>query len=124
MNAPEPRPREKTPEEKAREAKLKALVNDIYGSVLKTANEILHNCKTFPISVLQLKDPSYTEMAAHLRRLCSIIDLLVIDGDTQYTASKARDYTDFAHDVAKAIEAGDQSRLNDLIAILNRRPFT
>lgn len=103
---------------------LRALVDSIYASVLAAANEILYNCKTFPMTVLQLKDPSYSEIAVQLRKLCGFMELMIIDGHTEYTVSKAKDYTDFAHDVAKAIEIGDEAKLNELIEILDRRPFT
>lgn len=105
---------------------LKQLIERLYDEVLRGANHILQNCKAFPMSILQLKDPSYSEMAAQLRKLCGFMEFLInpdLD-EVEYAVTKAKEYTDFAHDVAKAIEAGDQIRLNELISILDKRSFS
>jgi len=106
---------------------LRDLVYSIYGKVLQTTNEILSNCKTFDISILQMEDPSYEEIADQLTETAGILwaisDEFPDDPEGFHVAAKSVEYIQDVKGIAKAIRQGDEERLNELVAKLDRRPF-
>ena len=109
------------------DGELRSLITEIYEKVLQTTNNILHNCKTFDISILQLKDPSYEEIAKQLEEaafiLFTISDDFPDDAEGFHMATKAAEYTQDVRDIAKAIRNDDEDELNKLVSKLDRRPF-
>lgn len=97
------------------------LVDRIYDTVLVGANKVLRNCRMFSIEVLKLDDPSYTQIASHLRKLCEILEDL--DDDTELRVTKALEYANHIRLIAAAIETGDEDGLNRHVEELNRRSF-
>ncbi|MCB8889928.1 hypothetical protein [Vreelandella malpeensis] len=97
------------------------MVQRIYGTVLGGANKVLRNCKKFPIEVLQLEDPTYTQMAQHLRELCAMLEAL--DDDSNLLVTKAHEYANHVRAIAAAIEMGDQSLLDRMVEELDKRSF-
>lgn len=104
---------------------LKELVDKVYQELLGTTNRILHNCKSFEISVLQLEDPSYEQIADQLGEasdiLWSISDHFPDDPDGMHLAFKASDYAQIVKNIAKAIRSADKDELKKLVSELDRR---
>lgn len=100
----------------------KQLVEDVYNQVLHSANLVLRNCKNFTISVLQLEDPTYAQIAEQLKDLCDILDDLS-DSDPDLKIAKAREYADHVRLIAAAIEIEDEESLNRHVQELDRRSF-
>lgn len=93
----------------------------IYEAIIAGANRVLRNCKTFSIEVLKLDDPSYTEIASHLRKLSEILEEL--DDDRDLRVTKALEYTNHIRLIADAIDTGDQAVLDRHVEALDRRSF-
>lgn len=110
-----------TPEEESQERK--QVVDDLYNHVLRMANRILHNCKNYNISILAKENPSYSEIAEHMRKVCSLMQVVSDDINGDHKASKAREYAYQIGQIAEAIESEDEESLKKLTEELNRRPF-
>jgi len=106
----------------------KDLIDAAYEKVLQTTNNILHNCKTFDISVLQLKDPSYEQIAKQLEEVATILWTICNDfpddPEGYHMAAKAKEYTQDVRSIAEAIRRDDQTELDRLVSKLDRRPFS
>lgn len=100
----------------------KKLVEEVYDQVRQSANLVLRNCKKFDISVLQLEDPTYSQMADQLKDLCDILDDLG-DSDPDLKIAKAREYANHVRLIAAAIETEDEDLLNRHVRELDRRSF-
>lgn len=95
----------------------------LYDAVLHAANRVLHQTKNYSISVLKLENPTYAEIAAQFREVCSIIDLLASQIDDSHTAQKAQEYVGCMEGIAKAIDADDADALESFIKQLDMRSF-
>lgn len=100
----------------------KKLIDEVYDLVIAGANRVLRNCKTFSIEVLKLDDPSYTQVASHLRVLCEILEDLD-DEDIDLRVTKALEYANHVRLIAAAIDKGDQEILDRLVRELDKRSF-
>ncbi|WP_062269486.1 hypothetical protein [Endozoicomonas arenosclerae] len=103
-----------------------ALVQAIYDKIIQVSSRVLRSAQTFNIDILKLEDPSYTEMAASLEKVCNLIEHLIKTHDLEtheWTLTKARDYTEFVANVAKAIAADDEVELERLTKEMNTRSF-
>jgi len=101
----------------------RAVVQALYDRVIQVANQFLHNAKHFRIEVLQLRDPSYEELAEKIDRLCKVISILCEDVDDPLTGQKAYEYCAFMKGMAVAIKDCDTTELNRLTRELDRRSF-
>ncbi|MEA3250173.1 MAG: hypothetical protein U9Q35_01115 [Pseudomonadota bacterium] len=99
----------------------KYTVDRIYELVLGGANRVLRNCRTFSVEVLKLDDPTYTQIASHLRKLCEILEDL--DDDSEMRVTKALEYTNHIRLIAAAIDTGDQEVLDRHVGELEKRSF-
>lgn len=99
----------------------KGLIDQVYDTVLLGANRTLRNCKTFSVEMLKLEDPTYAQIAKHLRKLCDLLEDL--DDDTNLRVTKAREYADHVRLIAAAIDKGDQEILDRLVEELDKRSF-
>lgn len=97
------------------------LIDRIYEAILHGANKVLRNCTMFSIEVLKLDDPSYAQIALHLRKLCEILDEM--DDDSELRVTKAREYTNHIRLIAAAIDTDDEASLNRHVEELSRRSF-
>lgn len=106
---------------------LRDLVESAYAEILRTASQILRNCKLFSIEILQQENPSYEEMAEQLEEVAKIIEAIQSsypkDADGFRTAVKAKEYTQNIANIARAIRFGDRGLLQEYINELGRRPF-
>jgi len=102
-------------------------VLDIYHELLKSSNSVLHKCTRFKIELLQLENPSISEIAEQLLEAASIIwtisDDFPDDAEGYHVASKANEYAQQVKLIAKAIKREDQTELDRLVQELKRRPF-
>lgn len=101
----------------------KQLVDELYSKVLHVANRFLHSAKNFNLSVLQLENPSYAEIAAQMTKLASLIKILCDDIGDCHTGFKAQEYCDLMVNMASAITNDSQDELEQVINLLNRKPF-
>lgn len=97
------------------------IVEKVYNAVLAGANKVLRNCKKFPMEVLRLEDPTYSQIAEHLRTLCDLLDDL--DDDSNLLVTKAREYANHVRGIAASIDMDDQELLDRLVADLDKRSF-
>lgn len=100
-------------------------VQEAYAAVLQIANEVLRVCKFFSLEVLQLENPSITQIAHGLHLICDIMESLAkmdLDGDT-HTPTKAREYAVHIRCIAAAVDDGDENELQRQISSLNQRSF-
>lgn len=97
------------------------LVNRVYDVLLGSANRVLRNCRRFSIEMLKLDDPTYSEIASHLRELCEILEDL--DDDSDLKVTKAKEYANHVRLIAAAIETGDQTTLDRHVEELDKRSF-
>jgi hypothetical protein len=93
----------------------------LYFEVIRTSNYFLHNCKHFAIEVLQAERPTYAEVAAIMKQLSGIIEILAADFDPMM-GQKSRDYCELMSLIGVAIEVGDRVALTTLVTELERRP--
>lgn len=102
----------------------KEIVNELYEYVILTSSRVLHNAKNFSIAVLKLEnDPTYTEIAEHMEEITAIINLISDDFDEDFTAGKAKEYSDCVTKIANAIVEGDEEELSRLVEELDKRSF-
>ncbi|ANB67652.1 hypothetical protein [Aeromonas veronii] len=99
------------------------LVEDLYIRVLEVANKFLHNAKNYKISILQLENPTYEDVAKVMHQIAGIITALCDDLDDPLTGQKANEYVMLMQEIASAITADDQGRLQHAVDVLDRRPF-
>lgn len=105
------------------------LVEQMYARVLQTVNRILHNARHYKIEVLQLENPSYAEIAGHLKQMCQLMEVLANDlpemagANHVYTVSKAHEYTEYVIKIAEAITKDDAESLNKICEELDGRSF-
>ncbi|WP_448056043.1 hypothetical protein [Aeromonas caviae] len=99
------------------------LVEDLYVRVLEVANRFLHNAKNYKISILQLENPTYEDVAKVMHQIAGIIKVLCDDLDDPLTGHKATEYVMLMQEIASAITADDQGRLQHAVEVLDRRPF-
>lgn len=104
-------------------SKQQRTVDILYDSLLHAANRVLHQAKNYSISVLKLENPTYAEIAAQFREVCSIIDLLASQIDDSHTAQKAREYVGCMEGIAKAIDDDDSEALDSFVKQLDMRSF-
>ncbi|AMO56427.1 hypothetical protein GZ77_06450 [Endozoicomonas montiporae] len=111
---------------------LDTLVRELYDTVLLESSKVLRNAKRFSIQVLKEEDnPSYEQIADDLLFICELLDALInhdrIKDDeyteNHWTLSRAKDYARFVQDVAKAIQAGDETRIKALTTQADRWSF-
>ncbi|QXH96132.1 hypothetical protein HU749_007020 [Pseudomonas ogarae] len=95
----------------------------LYDAVLHAANRVLHQAKNYSISVLKLENPTYAEIAAQFREVCTIIGLLAEQIDDAHTAQKAAEYVSCMEGIAKAIDEDDSDALDRFVKQLDMRPF-
>lgn len=100
-----------------------AMVQHLYDSLLHAANRVLHQAKTFHISVLQLENPSYAQIAEQFRHVASLIAFLADQIDDSLTGHKADEYVCCMEGIAKAIDADDAEALKKFVDQLDKRPF-
>ncbi|NWF09962.1 hypothetical protein HX810_20030 [Pseudomonas salomonii] len=98
-------------------------VRHLYESLLNAANRVLHQAKNFHISVLQLENPTYAEIAEHFRQVALLISFLADEIDDSLTGDKADEYVSCMEGIAKAIDADDAAALNEFVKQLDARPF-
>lgn len=101
----------------------KRLVQHLYDSLLHAANRFLHQAKNYSISVLQLENPTYAEIAAQFREVAELIAFLAEQVNDALTGDKAKEYVDCMVGIAKAIEEDDKEALNAFVNHLDKRPF-
>lgn len=98
-------------------------VRHLYDALLHAANRVLHQAKNFHISVLQLENPTYAEVAAQFREVASLISFLASQIDDSLTGAKADEYVSCMEGIALAIDADDANALNEFVKQLDARPF-
>lgn len=107
---------------------LRGLVEKAYENILGTANRILRNCRTFTINRLQEEDPTYEQIAEHLRDVANVIGAVhqayPHDAEGFRTAAKAKEYATNVANIAAAIKLGDSALLKEFTVELERRPFS
>ena len=101
----------------------KQLVDELYSGVLQVANRFLHNAENFGLSVLQLENPSYAEIAAHMKNIARLINFLCEDIGDLHTGYKAHEYCDLMVSMADAITNDNHVELKAVVNTLNRKPF-
>jgi hypothetical protein len=94
----------------------------LYELILATANRFLRNAKMFEISILQDHNPTYEELANIMHRLAKLVYDMVDDVDPMM-AHKAAEYVQIMTDMAIAITADDDVKLQSLITELDNKPF-
>lgn len=102
------------------------VIQAIYEKVILESSKVLRNAKMFSIDILKQEDPSYSEMAEILHKVCNLIDHLVETNglvEHEWTCVKARDYSKFVADVAKAIAEDDEVELERLTEEMDKRSF-
>ena len=90
---------------------------------MHVANRFLHNAKNFNLSVLQLENPSYAEIAAQMTKISNLIQVMCDDIGDCHTGFKAQEYCQLMVSMAKAITDESQDELQNVINILNGKPF-
>ncbi|MCF5804334.1 MULTISPECIES: hypothetical protein [Pseudomonas syringae group] len=98
-------------------------VEILYNALLHAANRVLHQAKNYSISVLKLENPTYAQIAAQFREVCTIIGLLTDQIDDPHTAQKAQEYVGCMEGIAQAIDADDSEALNSFVKQLDTRSF-
>ncbi|MEH6502025.1 MAG: hypothetical protein V7751_21830 [Pseudoalteromonas distincta] len=98
-------------------------VEKLYERVIETANKFLTNAKTFNISVLKLHNPTYAQIAAELRQLAQVLDVLAEQIDDGFTGFKAHEYVSYMERIAKAIDQGCTDTLDAVVEELDKRSF-
>lgn len=93
----------------------------LYDSILKTSNTFLYNCKYFAMPVLQEEDPSYAEMARHMKKVATIIHIVADEFDPMM-CHKAFEYCELMTAMGVAVDSGDKLLLSRLVAELERKP--
>gem|GEM_PF-1418067 len=104
-------------------SKKQKAVETLYNALLHAANRVLHQAKNYSISVLKLENPTYAEIAAQFREVCTIIDLLANQIDDPHTAQKAQEYVGCMEGIAKAIDEDDAEALDSFVKQLDMRSF-
>lgn len=99
------------------------VVRHLYDSLLHAANRVLHQAKNFHISVLQLENPTYAEIAAQFREVASLINFLADEIDDSLTGTKANEYVSCMEGIARAIDADDANALSEFVKQLDARSF-
>lgn len=99
------------------------VIEHLYDLLLTTANRFLHQAKNFSISVLQLENPTYAQIAKQFREVAELIDLLAKQVDDAITGDKAKEYISCMEGIAKAIEDDDSEALDRFVQLLDKRPF-
>jgi hypothetical protein len=99
------------------------VVRHLYDALLHAANRVLHQAKNFHISVLQLENPTYAQVAEQFREVASLITFLANDIDDSLTSAKADEYVSCMEGIARAIDADDADALNKFVKQLDERPF-
>lgn len=98
-------------------------VRHLYDALLHAANRVLHQAKNFHISVLQLENPTYAQVAEQFREVASLISFLASEIDDSLTGAKADEYVSCMEGIARAIDADDANALNEFVKQLDARPF-
>lgn len=101
----------------------KEAVRHLYDALLHAANRVLHQAKNFHISVLQLENPTFAEIAEQFREVASLISFLASEIDDSLTGEKADEYVSCMEGIAQAIDADDADALNEFVKQLDARPF-
>lgn len=98
------------------------LAKELYDAVLQTANQFLHNCEHFSITVLADENPTYEEVAEVMHQLSKIILVLADDSDPMMY-QKASEYCVLMKFLGTAISNRDEAALSKYLAQLKGKPF-
>jgi len=109
------------------DSELRELVNRIYSEILQVANRVCRNCKHFNIEILQIENPSYSEIAKQMWEVSAIISSISSnfpdDAEAFRVECKAKEYAQNISDIGKSIENGDEEALKLFVSALDKRPF-
>lgn len=111
-----------TMDTKARMIENERYAQALFDAVLQTANQFLHNCQHFSISILAESNPTYAEIAELMGKLSKIILALADDFDPML-CQKAFDYCLLMKNIGEAIKNLDEDALSKHVVELQRKPF-
>ncbi|ELY6375174.1 hypothetical protein BS419_18460 [Cronobacter sakazakii] len=103
----------------------KVIFDGLYSRILHVVARALSQTKlfSFDIEYLQAENPSYRERADILSSIHDdmrkVADALGFD----YQADVIGEYVQLMHQMASAIEDGNQEKLQEVICILEKKPF-
>lgn len=103
----------------------KVAFDGFYSRILQVVARSLHQTKMFSFSIeyLQQENPSYKERADVLSEIHAEMNKLSEALGLDYQASVIGEYVDLMHELANAIDEGNEDRLNAVIEVLDQKPF-
>lgn len=97
---------------------IQAIFYGIYHRVLQSVNVARHQAKMYSVSTLQLEDPSYAQIVIGLKNAINEIEVV-----NPIESAKLKEYVELMDKLADAITAGNQSSLDEVVELLDSKPF-